>query len=545
MGLSLAVPSGVSLGLRALRWVACVDTVTDAYGFPYRPSSDGGLGRCTGTVSCGRRHHPFLVGGRHARVSCMCACARPLGQDGRAGLPGVFWCASPLSVDGPGALFVCLAPSGLGLPCLWSLLGGFFFPCCAPVVSSVPCLPARGALGLGVLWSSPAPPPCLLLCCAPMSPVFPGFFCFCAPFTPPPFFFCLQCHCFWFVSSFFFLIPLPLFFLFSCLGVPVVRCFGCFVCPRLWGVLVCIAVGVVPGRGPVCACAVSLGDSWLCPFPVCCCLSCCGVVVCFVFCPVVRGVRVLGLVLAPCCCPLLPLPGPLSWPVVVFYPGVPCCVALGCRLSCGGLLSVSCLAGGAVLFRFCWLVLRVVACGCLLFVAGSGCLLLFSAGVCYRGRSCLAAWFAGLLCAVVSCGAPLPSAVSCVGWSCVAGWCRAVVPCCPVSFAGGVGLCPFPVCAVLCCAARRFVPCRFRLRCCCFLVLWSGVSLGVLWCGGAALVCCAVLPCSAVVCGAASPCGPVLLGCAVCFPLLRVFLSPLKTIFRFLKIKIKKSKKIK
>ena len=54
MGLSLPGPSGVSLGLRALRWLVCVDPVTDASGFPYRPSFDGGLGRCTGAVSCGR-----------------------------------------------------------------------------------------------------------------------------------------------------------------------------------------------------------------------------------------------------------------------------------------------------------------------------------------------------------------------------------------------------------------------------------------------------------------------------------------------------------
>ena len=54
MGLSLAGPSGVGLGLRALRWLACVDPVTDASGFPCRPSFDGGLRRCTRAVSCGR-----------------------------------------------------------------------------------------------------------------------------------------------------------------------------------------------------------------------------------------------------------------------------------------------------------------------------------------------------------------------------------------------------------------------------------------------------------------------------------------------------------
>ena len=53
-GLSLAGPSGVGLGLRALRWFAYVDLVTDTSGFLYRPSFHGGLRGCTGVVSCGR-----------------------------------------------------------------------------------------------------------------------------------------------------------------------------------------------------------------------------------------------------------------------------------------------------------------------------------------------------------------------------------------------------------------------------------------------------------------------------------------------------------
>ena len=73
MGLSLADPSGVGLGLCALQWLACVDPVTDTSGFPYRPSFDGGLGWCTGAVSCGRRHLPLWVGGRQARVPRVCA----------------------------------------------------------------------------------------------------------------------------------------------------------------------------------------------------------------------------------------------------------------------------------------------------------------------------------------------------------------------------------------------------------------------------------------------------------------------------------------
>ena len=138
----------------SLRWFSCVDPVTDASRFPYRPSFDGGLGRCTGAVSCGRRHRPIRVGGRHARVPCVCARACSSWQ-GRADRPPrrvlvrlTFSCGRPWCALG---LF---GPSGLGLPCSWLLLGFFPFPCCAPVVSGVPCFPARGALGLGVLLSS-------------------------------------------------------------------------------------------------------------------------------------------------------------------------------------------------------------------------------------------------------------------------------------------------------------------------------------------------------------------------------------------------------
>ena len=75
MGLSLAGPASVGLWLRALPCFACVDPVTDASGFLHHPSFDGGLGRCTGAVSCGRRHLPLGVGGCHARVWCVCLCA--------------------------------------------------------------------------------------------------------------------------------------------------------------------------------------------------------------------------------------------------------------------------------------------------------------------------------------------------------------------------------------------------------------------------------------------------------------------------------------
>ena len=128
MGLSLAGPSGVGLGLRALRWLACVDPLTDASGFPDRPSFNGGLGRCTGAVSCGRRNRPLRVGGRHAQVPCVCACARSSwpGREGRP--PGRVLVRLTFSFGRFGFL-LCLAPSWLGLPPSW-----YFF---TPLPSSV------------------------------------------------------------------------------------------------------------------------------------------------------------------------------------------------------------------------------------------------------------------------------------------------------------------------------------------------------------------------------------------------------------------------
>ena len=169
---------------------------------------------------------------------------------------------------------------------------------------------------------------------------------------------------------------------------------------------------------------------------------------------------------------------------------------------------------------------------------------MFSSGVCRLGCSCQAAWLAALLCAVVRFGDVFLCAVSRVLWCCVAVQCRAVARRCPASFAGGVCLCPSPVCVVPCCAACRVVRCCFGLRCRWCLALWCvavccGASLGVLWCGGAALVCRGVLLCRAAFCGAVSPCGAVLLGCVVRFALLRVLRGPLKTILRFLKKKKK------
>ena len=69
------VPPASVLGCVRCGGLACVDPVTDASGFPYRLSFDGGLDWCTGAVSCGRGHGPFRVGGRHARAPRVCVCA--------------------------------------------------------------------------------------------------------------------------------------------------------------------------------------------------------------------------------------------------------------------------------------------------------------------------------------------------------------------------------------------------------------------------------------------------------------------------------------
>ena len=246
--------------------LACVDPVTDASGFSYRPSFDRELRRCTGAVSCGRRHLPFQVRGRRTPVSHVCKCARFLSRVGRAGLPGAFWCASPFPVAVLSALFVCSAPFGPGSPFLWFLLLSslsapsmspafriyrpwvpwalascapplwVFFPSSAPpLVPGVPRFLALGALNLGVL--SPSPPLggffflfCFFffsLCCAPLVAGLPclsaagalGLGVLCPP-PPLSWFFC--------------------FFLFLRCGVPVVRC--------------CVCVFWALGRVGVCCC---------------------------------------------------------------------------------------------------------------------------------------------------------------------------------------------------------------------------------------------------------------------------------------------------
>ena len=413
------------------------------------------------TLSCGRSWcAPCLLGPLRAWIALFAVVVGCF----RLSFPFFFPSLSPaFRVFQAGGPWVVLRPPP-----------SFFFP--RPLVSCVRSFLAWGAVGLGALWSSRV---ALFFAC------FFFFFFFPLLLPPSPFSF--------FFLFFPFLFPLLIFCVFSFLFfLPALACrlcgpwagfcvLGCGVC---WYVLLCR--WVLPG----CACSMCVVACrvWWC---VLCCAWCCVGCLCWAW----FFLRAA----APCCRLLVPCRGPW-W-----------CSVLGCSaalLWCAASRALCCC--GAVLFGSRSLVLCGVACGCWLFAAGSDCLPLFPAGVCCCGCSCLATWLAALLCAVVCCGAPPSCAVSCVLWWFVAVWCRAVAPCCPFSFAGGVVLCPFPVCAVLCCAACCVVRCGFGLRCCWCLALWRlavccGVSLGVLRCGGAALVCCGFLLCPALSCGVLRP----------------------------------------
>ena len=488
MGLSLAGPSGFGLRLRALHCLACVDPVTDASGFPYRPSFDGGLGRCTGAVSCGRRHRPFRVGGRHARVPHVCACACPA-WPGRADRPAgrvLMRLTFPLAVLGflfclfgplraGVALFVvvlsfffvsfpllplvapplcpALRASRPGVP--WALASfphppPFFFPSppsVRPVVSCFACFPAWGALGLGVLLLPPAPffspVSCLwrfLLsgCLGPLRP------------PPPPFFFPFP----WFLV-FSFSVFFPFF------SLPVVRC------GAAWCVL---------GRQACLGGAV--------PVVVLCALA--GAVWCWLLGRAVLYCLLVGLgVVLRWCCPCL-----ASWLAALWFGAVclgvplPCVVFCCVVLSCGGVLPCSavwlrrcmCLLFGFAAARLLcvfWGVVLCVPCPALSLCCARCALVVLS--LCGRVGCRPVVWRGVSWCSAALCCAVLRGAVV---WWCAAVLCRLVVSlpvpvvcflplrvCCVCS---GVSCCVFPVLPVRC--AVRVVCAVSGAWCCWFLV---------------------------------------------------------------------------
>ena len=120
--------------------------------------------------------HPQLPG------CCACACPAWPGRAGRP--PGRVLVRLNFPFAFLASLFACSAPSGLGLPCLWLLLGFFascptpplvffFFP---PPLLFAPLSPALRVFQPWVPWA-------LASCCPPPPPP-PPFFVFFAP--PPP-----------------------------------------------------------------------------------------------------------------------------------------------------------------------------------------------------------------------------------------------------------------------------------------------------------------------------------------------------------------------
>ena len=208
----------------------------------------------------------------------------------------------------------------------------------------------------------------------------------------------------------------------------------------------------------------------------------------------------------------------LVWFAVVPCFPVSCSVVLCCRvvLCCCALLSC-CGAVGAC-FALLW---AVVLCCVVLLV---GCAVFGLVVVSHAVRS-LSSPLCALRCLVVL------AVVPCFPVSCAVALCCRVVLCCRalLSFCGAV--------CVGFALLRPVVRRQCGLRCCWCLVLWRvlvrcGVYLGVLRCGGAALVCRGVLLCCALSCGVlrpvpcpAVPCCPAVLCCLFvllsCLPLLK------------------------
>ena len=336
-------------------------------------------------------------------------------------------------------------------------------------------------------------------------------------------------------------------------------------CPSPWGPVLCGAVfcGVPPRcvlcavcvlswRGGACRCSplclvlcVSRGAVLCVPCALrsvrCCASLCwCARVVLFVWCVLLLAPGAVVRCCVLCCflwCAVVRCW--VWWPVVVCWwrvsvsvslsgrvvrfpvVGVVCCGALlSCVVFCGAVLSRGAvLLCSAVVLRCCWGLLcppvgrRAVLCcavGWLCFFwPGGGVVVLWCSFP--RAVRSLSSPLCALRCLVVL------AVVPCFLVSCAVALCCRVVLCCRalLSFCGAVCVCF----ALLRPVVRR--PCG--LRCCWCLVLWRvpvrcGVSLGVLRCGGAALMCRGVLLCCALSCGVlrsvpcpAVPCCPAVL----------------------------------
>ena len=338
----------------------------------------------------------------------------------------------------------------------------------------------------------------------------------------------------------------------ACCAVPsgAARCPGALCSAALRFAVLPRAVCVLSWRGSACCCSplcfalcVSRGAVLCVPCPLrsvrCCASLCwCVCVVLFVWCVlllvpgavVCRG-AVLGLVARGCLLVACFGVGVPVWPRGLLpcgWCGLVWCPAFLCRVLWCCAVAWCC----AVVLRCCWgLLCPPVGCRAVLCCAvGWLCCFLPGGGVCVlwcsfpRAVRSLSSPLCALRCLVVL------AVVPCFPVSCAVALCCRVVLCCRalLSFCGAACVCF----ALLRPVVRR----QCRLRCCWCLVLWRvpvrcGVSLGVLRCGGAALVCRGVLLCCALSCGVlrpvpcpAVPCCPevlcwlaVLCGCLRCW----------------------------
>ena len=482
---------------------------------PQRALSRAGFARCevgmrvpAGGASC-------LGVGRPGSGALPPPTARPSG-----GLPGCCACTCPAWPRRAGrrprrvlmrltfhlaflaSFFACSAPSGLGLPCLWLLLGFFFFFWLLPPFS--PSLPPRcvllcvfsppGCLGPWRL----VPPPFFFVSLPPPSvrPVVSCFACFPGPWRlvpPPPSFFLfllfvphppppcclwrfLLSGCLWPLRP-----PPPFFFLLSCwffsccasavcvLGCRAVCSVSCSFVVLCASYVLFLVAGVV---GSWCRCLL-LGVCWWLWLP--------------------------GVVVRWCVSALVPVSG-------LAVAGRPLCgVPVPCAVSCGAVLPC-----GAVLwcpvFFFFFVFLPAGGAGFLLFSvgsglpAGSGSFLFLALPV-----RCCAVVPAPLLCvpcslaltglAGVSCCYLLCLCVCCWAWlSSVVSWWVLVAP--GVVSRWRAVVCPSVLCcavllrvvppgvALLCAVLFRFAPSGAATRC---PVSWGAVLR--LW------VLCLLAPC--------------------------------------------------
>ena len=497
------VPLVSVLGCVRCGGLAYLDPVAHASGFPYCPSFDGVLGRCSGAVSCGRPNLTFQVGGRHARVLCVSACAGSC-WPGRLGRPprSVFVRITfPVAVVRACFVILCPLRAGGALFLFVSFFRSqflfFFFPpllslaCSLSFAFSLAHLPPpRGPFCFCFLFCAPALhffsslSLSVLLSCAPAS---------CPPPPPRSFVFLLV----FFVPSYCFVNLLFLCF-FSGGGLLPRAC----VLPRLLALRCCV---------PCCS------FSWH-EFP--CCGASCGagaplpplgvaLVVCGVF---GTGSPVLLRVPVSCCVVLSPVVwsalccvccrAVLCWCacVLLFCAVVPCVVPLL------AVLHVACCAGFVVL----------ALCGsCVACCSVRCCALLLSVvrGVQYRAAlvsRCLVVCSAASCCAVVlSCLVACGCALCCFPWS-------LAVPVC-----GGLGPFCVVVCFILLCFVVRFVavllsyvalssvlaPCPWVWRC--------GALRRRLWCVVMFLLVLYLVACLLRCCGVLCWHACVVLACAV------------------------------